>query len=236
MGTLQTEFQRLNLVKPEKETKEFGSLDTMLIKQEFHENCSKSKIGINTCIKEKHPLFKESEKKKSSDVKILYTKKEIDMKQTESSKNQRTIFLKKLICHLIEKPMAKSEIINVMKDVSCGKGTNESAITNFVTVAKWSAPGLISNKGRMWKIDNHVQPDQFVSIYYQNITNYQKHFKKVPKEVSQTIKKSVPVKELQTNVQLTDILNFFKDNGININVSGAVGINVKVNVEFSIKR
>jgi len=38
------------------------------------------------------------------------------------------------------------------------------------------------------------------------------------------------------NVQLADILNFLKENGININVEGAVGVNVKVNVEFSIKR
>jgi hypothetical protein len=237
MGTLQTEFQRVNLVKSEKETKEFGTLDKMLISQQINENISRTNHGINKCIKEKYPLFKNCQK--HSKVRILYqTKKEGEIKMVKMD-NQRLEFIRILVGHLIGQELHRNNMLEIMKGVSCGKGTHENAISNFLNILRWTLPEIVirPRKG-YYKIDSNITVEQFVALYLQSIPRYWKHFAKPVSKTPKTKTRQAPppTKQIQMNVQLADILNFLKENGININVEGAVGVNVKVNVEFSIKR
>lgn len=227
MNTLQSELYRTKLTTEVVEPKMESNFETLLInevsKSEVMNRCQMIRKGI----KEKYKLYNKHQK--NGDVKILY-KKGDETKMARHMSQERYIFLRTLVEYLIGNELKMKSMFEIMK---CSK-EDKNSIRNFLARAKVAVPEFITNDVHgMWKIDPNISVDQFMSLYAENISKYWKKYQKPVKLIPKTVEKP-ETKTFQVSARdLSELLEFLKNNKIALDVSGA--INVTVNVKFDIR-
>lgn len=182
MKTIRSELRKLGLTNDMSEPKVSSSLETMLINSVSKEEVSARCLMTRKGIRERNGLYNCHEKHHGK-PKILYKKG--GEKRMPKVSEVKTMFIKTLVEHMIgSEGMKVKDLVNIMKNRSSGPGKNENAIRNFLMIAKYNLPQLITNENNLWQIDKNISVEQFMEMYLETLPRFWKRNHRKPKEIS----------------------------------------------------